>query len=191
MRIFAALDLPPPVKAELGAALDSLAVNHPEFRWTSEENLHITLLFMGELDTRRAALFAEAVEEAAQSTEPIHVRAGALRTLPAGKAARTLVLSFEEGGEKIAALAARIERNLARLAKYEACPFPAREKRPFLPHITIARKREALAALFPAEAAAPFQGEAVLERVSIYQSRLLRTGAEYTLLAAFPLPPLR
>ncbi|MDR2509253.1 MAG: RNA 2',3'-cyclic phosphodiesterase [Spirochaetaceae bacterium] len=187
MRVFAALELPPPLKAELGGKLERLAETHPQFRWTDEEKLHITLLFMGELDARQLTLFAEAVEEAARSTESIHIRAGEARTLPAGKAARVLALSFQEGGEKIAALAARIERNLVRRAKYEACPFPAREKRPFTPHITIARKRGDCPAFFPAPLLAPGEGGALVERVVIYESRLLRAGAEYTAIAAFTL----
>jgi 2'-5' RNA ligase len=186
MRIFTALELPPPLRAALGGALERLAETHPEFRWTDEEKLHITLNFRQELDARPLALFAEAVEEAARSTEPFYIRVGGARTLPAGSAARVFALTLEEGGEKIAALAARIERNVSRRAKYEACPVPAREKRPFTPHITIARPRTAAPAFFPVPVIED-GGGALLERVVIYESRLLRTGAEWTARAAFAL----
>lgn len=50
MRLFAAIDLPDPVRAHLTLLQNGI----PGARWVSEENIHLTLAFFGELDPHRA-----------------------------------------------------------------------------------------------------------------------------------------
>jgi 2'-5' RNA ligase len=184
MRVFAALPLPGDFKQALQEKIAALRLAHPGLRWTAEENLHITLAFLGELDGSGVRLLTEAVQNAASGTGRIAAYSSRLMTFPRGNNASVLALGFDRGHGEIAGLADSIETGLEHLSSEGRYPFRPREKRPFAGHLTIARKGRSPIALAPEELA-PLRIGAEIDKVVIFQSELRREGALYTPLEEF------
>ena len=128
MRLFAAIVPPEPTRR----ALAGLAGGLPGARWTPEENFHLTLRFIGEVDGESAEAFAEAL--AGVSGERFLL---SLTTLGAfGGARPRLVWAGPEDGAAVAALRGRVNAALARAGL-------APESRKFAPHVTLARMKAA------------------------------------------------
>ncbi len=125
MRLFVALDLP----TSLRTRLSFLSGGLPGVRWVPPENYHLTLRFIGELPGWRA----EEVDQALAS-----IRAPGFRLLPSG------VGAFAKGG-RVTSLYVGVERSAALehlQAKVERALQEAgveRERRRFVPHVTLAR----------------------------------------------------
>jgi 2'-5' RNA ligase len=172
MRIFAALELPETFLVSLLEGTGPLRERHPGLRWTKEENLHVTLAFLGELDGRELSILTEAAGMAAQNVAAFSISAGEIFTLPRGKKANVLALGIGEGGDRIAALAAGFE-------KIPGLPEDP-ERRPFIPHITLARRGTAAPRLSPEDRAAAVSARGLVTGLTIFASELRREGPRYT-----------
>jgi 2'-5' RNA ligase len=164
VRLFCALRLPEPVvEAVVGWQERELSGG----RLARREQLHVTLAFLGgrprdELDAIAGALRSAAGAAAAPR---LHVR-GYRETRSVGM----LVFADEDG--RAAALAADLHERLERLGVYE------RERRPWLPHVTVMRFRTP-----PRQRPAlPDLGEVSPSEAAVYSSVLRPTGAQYEVL---------
>jgi 2'-5' RNA ligase len=182
MRVFAALKLPPDFRSSLEENLRVLRERYPRFRWTGEENLHITLAFLGEIEKPGLIILEEAAERAIRGRGPIPISGE--RFLPRGRDPRVLALGIEEGREALAALAAALEGALAALGKERGCPVRPPEKRPFRAHITLARRGASPLEPVP-DPAFPLRG--TLRELAIFRSELFPEGPRYTPLKVYPL----
>ena len=185
-RLFVALDLPAELRRDL-AAWQRAELTDPALRPVRHESLHLTLVFLGyrpEKEIERIATAALGLEATASSIElepePIGV--------PRGK--RPRLFALDTPSEGAVALQARIERRLVEGGFYKP------EKRPFWPHLTVARvKPEARGSRKPAMVTA--QPHPLPEhmfrffrptRLVLFKSHLRRTGAEYEPMAELELP---
>jgi 2'-5' RNA ligase len=184
MRVFAALKLPPEFRSSLEEALGVLREKYPRFRWTGEENLHITLAFLGELEKPGVSLLEEAAAMAVRGRGPIPVSGGTFLTLPPGRDPRVLALGIEEGREALSALAAALEEAMAALGKERDYPLRPPEKRPFRAHITLARRGSSPLQPVP-DPAFPIRG--TLRELAVFKSDLFPEGPRYTPLRIYPL----
>jgi 2'-5' RNA ligase len=172
LRLFLALRLPEP-------ALDVLEAwqrEHlpggvqPDLRVVPREQLHVTLAFLGHRPAGELPVILAALQEAAAAVEalprltPVRYR----ETRSVGM----LVLDDEDG--RAAAFAADLQERLEALGVYR------RERRRWLPHLTVARFREPRG-LRPE---VPNRGTYVLipSDASAYLSRLRPSGAQYDVL---------
>ena len=183
MRTFIALEPNREFLEHLLRLLSTLKEKYPNFRWVPKENLHITLAFLGELEEGLLPLVKEAAKESSLAGDniAINVISGKLFTLPPGSNANVLALSFEKGGEEIASLASCVRKNL------DICGIPLQGERKgrFLPHLTVARKGQALLHLLKEDEKLNARG--VFDAIGVYKSELLPQGACYTILASYPL----
>jgi 2'-5' RNA ligase len=186
IRVFAALQLPDNFRQSLLEKTAGLRSEHPEFRWTPDGNLHITLAFLGDLDIPGVRLLTETVQSAASGTGRIALCSSRLLMLPKGRPANVLALGFDRGQREIASLADSIETGLARAGAEGRYPFRPRERRPFAGHLTLARKGRSPMAL-AAEELAPIRITAEISKVAVFQSELRREGSVYAPLAEFSL----
>src|SRR5437870_1162136 len=123
-RLFVAFRPPEPVRDLLIDAMD----DSPDFRWQDEEQLHLTLRFVGEVDRPIAEDLAAALSRI--RAEPFSLRVkdvGRFEQRSAGA-----LWAGVEPKEPVAALAAKVER-----ACVDVGLDP--EHRAFHPHITLAR----------------------------------------------------
>jgi RNA 2',3'-cyclic 3'-phosphodiesterase len=172
LRLFLALPLPDEPSGRFvrwqAAALEGAADARP----VSAGNLHVTLAFLGGRPAGEVPGIVEEMHAAA--------RAGARPLLRAVRYRETrsvgmVVFSDEEG--RATALANDLFTRLERLGVYE------RERRPWLPHVTVLRFRRR-PGLRPDP---PDLGEVGPSEVALYNSVLRRTGAQYQILESAPL----
>lgn len=152
-------------------------------RAVNDENLHLTLVFLGDLE--RPAL--EAVHEAlaALHVAPFTLDLAGLDTCGGGERVETLVLNVRPN-PALEALQAKVAQAVRRAGV-------ALERRRFRPHVTIARfggrfgpgAAARLGALMQARGDVVVPGWRV-ERFALIASHLSREGARYEVLADYP-----
>jgi RNA 2',3'-cyclic 3'-phosphodiesterase len=184
-RLFVALDLPDEIRAGI-AAWGEEALADPALRPVPRESLHVTLAFLGQRPEGEIEAIAEAVRESSGPAPWVELLEPVGRP-PRGRARLFALPALSPGTET---LQAGLERRLVEGGFYEP------EKRPFWPHVTVARVRpEARGSRRPAVVADPpgKLPEALAEaffgvRLSLYRSELSPTGARYVPLAQVELP---
>jgi len=184
-RLFVALDLPDRVRVGI-VEWGSGALADPALRPVRPESLHITLAFLGYLPEKEIPRLGGIVEASRTPAPSIALSDPAPR--PERGRPRLFALPVESPGA-IAIQRALVEKlAVARLLKPE--------KRPFWPHVTVARvRREERGSKHPARVTRP-PGElpkGLLQpfdavRIVLYRSQIQPQGAQYTPLAQVELP---
>jgi 2'-5' RNA ligase len=175
LRLFVAVRPPEPIRDLLIDAMDDSA----DFRWQDEEQLHLTLRFVGEVDRPLAEDLALALSQIRANSFEIRIRGtGRFERRNSGALWAGL-----EPKAPLAALSAKIERTCQRIGLEP-------ESRAFHPHITLARwkgrrTREIADYLERTRSLAsdPFD----VDRFTLFESRLSRHGAHYEEIATYPL----
>lgn len=184
-RLFVALDLPEAIRAGLGR-WGNRALEDPALRPVPVENLHVTLVFLGYRPEKEIERVAAAVEESAAPAPLVELLDPVAR--PARGKPRLFALPALSPGVE------QIQVHLSELLVAERLYEP--EKRPFWPHLTVARVRpegrgsrrpmrvEQGPGALPASLSEPFYGI----RIVLYRSELQPQGARYVPLAQVELP---
>jgi 2'-5' RNA ligase len=129
VRLFVALDLPDPVRADLAALVERLRAEAPPgLRWPAPERWHLTVAFLGDVDdARQAALLPRLARVAGRHPAlPLQVAGGGRfdgRVLWAGLDGDTQALG-------------RLAASVAAQARHAGVPM---EDRPYRAHLTLAR----------------------------------------------------
>jgi 2'-5' RNA ligase len=175
-RLFLALDLPGDARARLADWRDTVLEGRRDVRPVAPEALHVTLVFLGWQDESAAGRIAEAAFAALPGGPAPRLAATGVRSLPP-KRPRLFALDLDDEGGRATAL------QEAASAALEAGGWYRPEKRPFWPHVTLARvKRGERAAPMPDLPAPPGEPfEACV--VTLYRSTLRPQGALYEPLA--------
>lgn len=183
-RMFVALDLPEPVRAGLDRWGEG-ALADPSLRRVAPEFLHITLAFLGQRPLDDVEAVAAALAESAGPAPLIEL--GEPLPRPPRRPRLFVAPALSPGAE---AIQARLASLLAAARLYRP------EKRPFWPHLTLARVRpegrgsrrpmrvESPPGKLPTGLAEPFYGV----RLTLYRSELQPRGARYASLAQVELP---
>jgi len=164
---------------------DILKANDPSCaKWVNPDSIHLTLKFLGNVDAGKIDAIALSMRDAAQSVNPFQLEIKELGAFPNLRRVQVIWVGLSGDMEKLESLQKRIECNLVPLN------FPP-EKRPFIPHLTLARlhdytapeKRQALG-----ELVAKTKNDSNLiinvNSISLMRSQLTRTGAIYTRLCS-------
>jgi len=194
LRLFIALELPESFLQELEQDLAGLKKAHQDFRWTSRDNQHITLAFLGTVPEVGVPDILSALEKTielwqkSQSySSDIPVSAQGIYTFPPRKPASVLAVGLGDGKDGVTSLAAALEQELlaikeqAHIAEYKA------SRRPFTPHITVARAGRNPIRLEPAERQIPLHARGTLAYATLFSSVLQRGGPVYTVQGRFRL----
>ena len=184
-RLFVALDLPDEVRKGI-TTWGREALADPALRPVPEESLHITLAFLGYRPEMEIERIAVVVRESAGPAPWVELLDPEQRP-PRGRARLFALPALSPGTE---VLREGVEQRLAGEGFYKP------EKRPFWPHVTVARVRpEARGSRRPAVVSDPpgklpeRLAEAFLGvRLTLYRSELQPTGAQYVPLAQIELP---
>jgi len=177
-RLFVGVPLPDELLGFVRAA-QSLLPPMPGLRLARPEQVHLTLAFIGETDEVKAAAARAVVDSV-----PCGMGGEGLITrflmLPGPTKARVVALELADGDGVFAELFERVMTGL------EAAGVMRREKRPFRPHVSIARLR-APGRVQPRSECG--QARFAIESVCLYRSELRREGAVYTMLTRTALGP--
>ncbi len=178
VRLFVALELPKPVVTTCVRWRDEILEGEPGLRAVPPVSLHVTLCFLGWRTAHELGDIIAACDVAA-TLPPAFLAVDRAVWLPPR---RPRVLALEVADE--AGRLADVQGALSRALETGGWYLP--ESRPFLAHVTVARVARG-ARIRPREltvpAAEPFAGS----RVTLFRSRLSRSGACYERLASVDL----
>jgi 2'-5' RNA ligase len=174
-RLFVAIRPPEPIRDLLIDAMD----DSPDFRWQGDEQLHLTLRFVGEVERPVADDLADALGR-------IHAQPFSVRIAGVGRYEQRNIGALWAGIEPkapLTALAAKIER-VCQQTGLEP------ERRAFVPHITLARwkgRRSREVADFLQRRRGLSSEPFVVAEFILFESRLSRHGAHYEPIADYAL----
>lgn len=175
--MFLALDLPEPARASLASWRDELVAGRADLRPVRPEALHVTLVFLGWQDESAAPRIAEAAFDALPAGPPPRLTAAGVRALPP-RNPRLFALDLDDEDGRASTLQA------AASAALEAGGWYRPEKRPFWPHLTLARVKRAERRVAPLRDDPRPPSEAFdAPVVTLYRSTLRPQGALYEPLA--------
>jgi len=184
IRSFIAIELPRNAKGGLSRLRSELERReHPFVKWVNTEGIHLTLKFLGNIPFKQVDEIAEAMKETSRVISPFHLEVSGLGAFPNLKQPRVVWVGIKGETDKLLNLQQGIDSALA--------PFGfAKEARPFVPHLTLARIREGATA-----AERRNFGEVLVstrfetsytvnvEAVNLMRSQLTPGGAIYTCLS--------
>jgi 2'-5' RNA ligase len=177
-RIFIAINLPEDIKRELG----SYAEKWPELpaKWTSKDNLHITLEFLGDLTDQELADVCAIAGEAAKRHKSFSITLNKVLYGPPKKIPPRMVWANGEKTDGLADLKQDLQESLVKKINFRP------EARGSSPHITLARIKEwEWKKIEPEER--PEVNEDIdlaftVESIEVMESELKRGGPQYTIL---------
>ena len=135
-RIFVAVALAPALLAAVSGMRARLAEAESTLRWVPPENLHFTLKFLGGITPPQLAGVVAAAREVAARTQRFSITLAGLGAFPSARRPRVVWAGVSSGADHLVALAEHLDVVLRPA-------HASREDRPFRPHLTIARVRDA------------------------------------------------
>jgi RNA 2',3'-cyclic 3'-phosphodiesterase len=176
-RLFLALDLPADARSRLVEWRDLALASRGDVRPVTPDALHVTLVFLGWQDESAAERIAQAAFSALPAGPPPRLTAAGVRSVPP-RDPRLFALDLADEERRATELHGRVS------AALEAGGWYRPEKRPFWPHVTLARvkrreRRVPPLADRPAPPTEPFETSVV----TLYKSTLRPQGSLYEPLA--------
>lgn len=176
MRLFVAVNLPPPLRDAIHAAAAPLRAGGLAIRWVDPDGIHLTLKFLGEVADGRLAELIAALERACQGARPFPLEVNGFGAFPTPARARVVWVGCE-AAPPLELIQHGVERAFADLG------FPV-EGRPFRPHLTLGRAkadtRGGVRGLDDGLAELRFADTFTVASVDLMESTLTPRGARYT-----------
>jgi 2'-5' RNA ligase len=181
LRTFIAVDLGPTIRERCVALQDILARTGTDVKWVETENLHVTLLFLGEVDERTVSDLCRTVSDTCAGREAFALSVEGVGCFPNPRRPRTIWVGCGQGSAELVALHDALEPPLLELGCYR------REERQYTPHITLGRVKsdrptDKLAAAL--QKYATWQGGVIdVREVLVLSSQLTPQGPIYSVLS--------
>ncbi|HEX4206497.1 MAG TPA: RNA 2',3'-cyclic phosphodiesterase [Ktedonobacteraceae bacterium] len=188
-RTFIALEMNEALQRHLDGVIRQVARALPAIRWVDPAGIHLTLAFLGELTDGELGGVKHAVAAAAKQAQPFSYRLSRLGTFGSTRQPRVVWMGIEESSGALQRVHHVLNRELTNRGF-------AVDKRPFSPHLTLARIK------------APLQPEALqqlqqlisgpqhglvsstsyhVQHIDVMKSELQPSGACYSCLQAYEL----
>ena len=182
IRSFVAVDVTAPVHAAIAALQAELARVRADVRWVRAEGMHVTLKFLGSVDSGLLERVRAALVVALAERPALEVGVRGTGAFPSLRRPRVLWVGLDGAG--LSELAGIVDAALLPLGF-------APEKRSFAAHVTLGRVNSlrgwpALEEQFKAHLDDDF-GSSRIDAVTIYRSTLRAGGAVYSALWTIPL----
>jgi len=180
IRTFIAVDLDKAVRNRTIVLQETLMKAGTEVKWVEPENLHVSLLFLGEVGDREVVDVCRVVEEVAKEHPSFLMSVETAGCFPNPRRPRVLWVGVGEGTQPLCAIHDALETPLLELGY-------RREERKYSPHITLGRVKsdrptEKLASAL-AQHAGWKGGEIQVRELLVMGSKLTPQGPEYTVLS--------
>ncbi|MGE7917085.1 RNA 2',3'-cyclic phosphodiesterase [Lysinibacillus xylanilyticus] len=171
---FIAVPLPSDIKAALHARCEKMKTNFHFKRWVHQEDYHITLAFLGQADNNQLQTVIDEVRKNLLNVPPFELKIQGFNTFGRKEYPRILWVDLCES-HQLHAVREIVYRDCIRVG-FEL------DKKPFIPHITVARKwDEAFGKfLFEELLKEEFQlPQFPVKEVMLYESRVEETPKYY------------
>jgi len=189
-RIFIAINLPQEIKSQLQEIEKELEKLFPSelsremVRWVKKDNLHITLLFVGQVDEIKIPQIYQIVQNISQNEFPFSLKLEKVTYGPPGRIPPRLIWVELEKKPQLVSLAEKLKNQIMKAGILKRV-----EQREFSPHITLGRIRTWQWKKIEPEERPEVEKEIDLQfevkSIEVMESKLKRTGAEYTILQSF------
>jgi 2'-5' RNA ligase len=183
VRLFVAVDVDPATRAQLGIArraMEAVVDDAPvpaRLTWVKDQLAHVTLRFVGRVASHRVPAIRHALEAVAFA--PFEVTWESVGTFGGRRSPRVIWISPTVGAQALCEVAQQVNDCLDPI-------LGSAEARPFAPHLTIARIRDAGKGVDWSRAIAAVHLSPTvsrIEHVTLYQSHLSPKGPTYTALS--------
>lgn len=175
MRLFVAIDLPEPVKvtlletvAQMGKRLSDRAV-----RWVKPEQMHLTLRFLGDTAVSQLPDLQDQLTQLTSQHAPFRLYLNGVGAFPSRKKPRVVWVGLDGDLAILQTMQAELEDRVEQLGW-------SREKRPFSPHVTLGRVKDARLVQALNWNVDLAEMEFGVTAVQLVQSELRPSGAVYT-----------
>jgi 2'-5' RNA ligase len=186
-RTFIALEMNEVLHRHLEEVIDQVAQVLPNARWVDPAGIHLTLAFLGELTDAQLSEAMQAAEIAAQQVKPFTYRLSRLGIFGSPQQPRVLWMGIDEPSGTMTWLHRILNQELEQRG-FEI------DKRPFSPHLTLARFKQPLMPdeqqglqriLAEKQRGVVSAQVCAVEHVNVMKSELSRAGARYTCLKEY------
>lgn len=185
IRSFLAFELPREIGSIVERVSREVRTSPLEASWVKPENIHLTVVFLGNIETQEMEAMAETVKGVCMGYRPFRVSLKPMGCFPNSRNPRVLWLGLDADPERMTRFRDALQRGLKSYGIRE-------EERPFRPHLTLGRFRK------------PLRMEAQLNRLMsayrdltspvcslhelvLFKSDLKPGGSVYTKMQSFPL----
>lgn len=182
LRCFIAIEIPETIKKSIADITNSLKKSGSDVKWVSDENIHITLQFLGETEESLIPDIKRALNKILAPYSPFYIKIADVGCFPSARRPRVIWVGMEESQSMI---------NLYNDISSEMVKFGyQKEERGFTPHLTIGRVKsnrnmgELLRKLD--ELTVTDFPDFEVHNVTIMKSELKPSGAKYYGLAEIP-----
>lgn len=145
--------------------------------WANPEQIHLTIKFLGDIESDKIESVARQLEKAAEGIQPFTLSAAGVGGFPNERTPRVIWVGINGSGE-LAALQSRIDEGLAAIG-FE------KETRPFKPHLTLCRVRSVYDGRIIGEAVKDLEYDINMDfgadSFILFRSVLKPGGAEHTI----------
>jgi len=156
IRSFIAIPLSPDVQRNARRLMRDLRGDQDGIKWVPEDNLHLTLKFLGDVVDRDVPAVCRAIRRVCERAEPFTLEFAGTGGFPTSDRPRVIWAGITAGGDELVDLVLGLEAELARLGFKP-------EPRDYRPHLTLGRVRSA----------SRTAGSEVVEKVLRYENRFL------------------
>jgi 2'-5' RNA ligase len=186
MRTFVALPLPEVVRNGILAAMKRMKDARPDLKWVGADALHVTLAFLGDIDEGLVNAIGSALADRCGKLKSVAARMDGLIQFPERGDLRVLAFGIADAGTALADVYETANRAIDETARSRRQAPPNADwisRRPFTPHVTLARARReggrpARAAEFEGSVSG-FEATFHFGQCVLYRSELRREGPLY------------
>jgi 2'-5' RNA ligase len=181
LRVFIAVNPGKAIASRCVSLQETLARSAEGVRWEKPENIHVTLLFLGDVDERDLLPVCQEVLAVCGGRDAFVMSVEGVGAFPSPHRPRTLWTGIGAGAAELISLHDALEAPLIELGSYR------REERKFTPHLTLGRvkgdapmERLTQALMRQAQWSA---GESEVTEVLVMSSELTPTGPIYSVVS--------
>jgi 2'-5' RNA ligase len=180
MRLFVGVEIDAPMAAAAGALIGTLRVRAqqlaPQSRlaWIPEDRLHLTVRFIGQIDEAGATAILQMLEPPL-TLAPFDLAVEGPGAFPPAGKPKVIWVGVGTGSDRLG----QVEREVTRRLATAGIP---PEDRPYSPHLTVARVRDAAglkSRLLFEGAEATSLGTTRVDTITLFESRLSPHGPAY------------
>ena len=180
-RLFIGIPVGDQIKSILPLLKSTVNCNHSHIKWIPFENIHLTLSFLGDVSINKISDIIQSVEQNI-ATDKFQLSISGTGVFLSSKSPKILWLDLDKGINELKLLHYQIGKSVSEFKDNYEC-------NTFIPHISIARIRglqrkiDVLAFLSSVYSTIDLD----VDSISMYESKLLPEGVQYTVLETFPL----
>lgn len=182
LRCFIAIEIPETIRRAIAVITDNLKQSGADVKWLADENIHITLQFLGATEDSVVPRIEETLRKILSPYSPFYITISRVGSFPGGRRPRVLWIGIDESVPLV-----NLQKDIADgMLKFG---YP-KEERGFTPHVTIGRVRSnrnipQLIRRLDEIGIVSFSGLEV-ERIVLMKSELKPSGAKHYTLAEIP-----